>query len=52
MSEPREKQALRAVLWKLITEQSEGEWDEATISKDVERFTDALWPMMTVEIVQ
>lgn len=30
--------ALRATLLDLITEQSEGEWDDKTIAKDVEVF--------------
>lgn len=46
MGEPVEMMALKAILHKLITEQSEGEWDEDTIAKDVGIFTDALWPLV------
>lgn len=43
------KLALFLTLQKLITEQSEGEWDDETIRKDAERFLDVLWPMMSPE---
>ena len=36
--QPELESALRATLLDLITEQSEGEWDDETIAKDVEVF--------------
>lgn len=33
---------LREVLWKLIEEQSEGEWDDSTIKNDVDKFADEI----------
>ncbi len=47
MREPIQKTALRVTLEKLIRDQSEGEWDDATINKDVETFLDVLWPLMS-----
>lgn len=46
VSDPIEMIALKAVLHRLITEQSEGEWSDETIARDVDKFADALWPMM------
>lgn len=42
MTEQREKY-LKMLLKSLIEEQSEGEWDEDMINKDVEIFYNKLW---------
>lgn len=41
------KAALRRTLRELITEQSEGEWDDETINKDVETFLPRILALLT-----
>jgi hypothetical protein len=39
------KELLRLKLRELIREQSEGEWDDKLIEKDVTKFTEHLWEL-------
>lgn len=41
-----EKNALEIELRRLITDQSEGEWDDDLIEKDVKKFLDRLIPLI------
>ena len=44
MSEP--ERLLRILLRQLISDQSEGEWDDAMIERDVDKFAVALKPLL------
>ncbi len=43
------EQALELKLRELIREQSEGEWDDATINADARKFTEALAPFLDLK---